>query len=134
LGLSIATHNTATPDLEPLLPDARVWRLRAQVGQEMRLDDDVDFATAIEEGGMVARGGILVPKPTMVLFIISSPNPHPRHRGRPITSVTRNSLNAWKQMEDARWRFNAAGDPALKIFRALARGHMETVKNFRELN
>jgi hypothetical protein len=117
-----------------LLPDARVERLRAKLGQELRLPDEVEFATYVQPKRWAVKDGIELPVPPHAVFLVVSPNPHPRLAGQTIRSHAATRLEHWREKEDQKWRFAGVGDPAEMIFRALCIDHLRTRRNYQELN
>lgn len=119
---------------DPLLPDSRVEQLEDRLRREMKLPDVVTFATVEQPPTEVVRRGVLVTMPAQAVFLVVSPNPHPRHRKQLIKTFAAAELAHWREKEDTAWRFAGAGDPAEPIFRELCRQHLAARQNYAELN
>lgn len=119
---------------DPLLPDSRVEQLEDRLRREMKLPDVVTFVTYEQDPTWVVRKGVEVLKPAHAVFIVLSPNPNPRHKGRAIKTFATAQLEHWREKEDTAWRFSGAGDPAYPIFKELCRQHLAARKNYAELN
>lgn len=100
----------------------------------MKLPDVVTFATYEQPPTPAVRRGIEIEMPAQAVFLVISPNPNPRHKGRIIKTFAAAQLVHWREKEDAAWRFNGAGDPAYPIFKELCRQHLAARKNWKELN
>jgi hypothetical protein len=129
----------ATLDQFPeLLSDLRVEKVWDRLRQEMKLPDGVDFATYEQPPQTVPQrtsGGLVVPveQPAQAVFLVVSPNPHPRHKGRLIKSFAFVELSEWLKKEAEAWRFVGVPDASYAIFKELCRQHLASRKNFEEL-
>lgn len=121
-------------DYETLLPDSRVEQLRALIGKELGLPDEVGFATYVQPPTEVNRRGIYVLEPARAVFVVTCPNPHPRYAGKVMMSYATAEYQDWKAREAEAWRFVGVGDPAFGIFKAIARRLMADRRNMQELN
>ena len=123
-------------DNELLLPDIRVEELWSRLMKEFpKLPHVTNFATYIQPERVVPRpGGVIAQMPAQAVFLVVSPNPHPRHKGEMLKSIAQTTLEAWRASEAEAWRFVGKGDPALPIFRALCREHLASRKSWSELN
>lgn len=121
-------------DHESLLSDSRVEQLRGLVGKELRLPDEVSFATYIQPPTEVNRKGVYVLEPARAVFVATCPNPHPRYLGKTMMTYATAELEDWRSREAASWRFVGVGDPAFGIFKAIARRLLIDRTNMQELN
>lgn len=119
---------------ESLLDDRRVEKLRDKLGRELRLPDVVEFASYVQEEQWGQKDGLQRLVPAHAVFIVVSPNPHPRMKKAIIKSHAAALLSHWREKEDGAWRFAGVGDPAEPIFRALCVQHMATRQDYVELN
>lgn len=130
-------HDVPKLDQFPeLLPDSRVERLWDKLRKELTLPDEVEFAT-YEQPPQWAddpKTGLRTLKPAQANFIVVSPNPHPRHKGRLIKTFAFCDLSGWRDAEREAGHYAGVGDPAEPIFRALVREHLKQRKNWKELN
>lgn len=122
-------------DFETLLSDRRVQELGGKVVEEYRpkgLTDDVDFVTFIQPPQIVDRNGIKVPISEVAVFAVITDNPrHPGHRLMTTASVW---LQDWRATDTARLHFvSGSQDPALPIFRRIAREHVEKIQSLKEM-
>lgn len=119
---------------DTLLPDSRVEALRDVLGREFRLPDEVDFATYVQPEREASVRGVIRMIPAQAVFIVTSPNPHERHKGETIRTHAATALEHWREKEDRSWRVVRAGDPAAIIFKMLCAQHMDARRNWNELN
>lgn len=135
--MPVLRPNATLADYELLLPDSRVERLRGMLEKEFpRLPAEFQLATYIQPGGAHPdpRTHQIRILPTYGVFLLVSDNPHPRHKGEVLKTGYAVEMKAWREEEEASWRFVGAGDPALKFFRSAARQHLAALKNWREMN
>lgn len=123
-------------DFEELLPNSRVERLEGQLRKEMKLPDEVEFATYEQPPQWYddEATGLRRLQPAQAFFIVVSPNPHPRHQGKAIKSFAFTPIKDWRSAEAEAGHYAGVGDPALPIFKALCREHLEQRKNWTEMN
>lgn len=119
---------------DTLLPDSRVEVLRDVLGRELRLPDEVNFTTHVQPARWAQVRGVDREIPAQAVFLVTSPNPHPRHEGEIIRTHAATALEHWREKEDRSFRFVRAGDPAAVLFRALCAQHMDARRNWNELN
>lgn len=138
MGAVTNTGAETLADFEELLPDSRVEAIWERLRREFpRLPDDVQVATYIQPARLVPSQldrTRLVSQPERAVFLVISPNPHPRHKGEVLKSIASCLLTHWREEEDDAWRFAGKGDPAMKFFRLAAREHLAARKNWTELN
>jgi hypothetical protein len=118
---------------ESLLADSRVDALRDKLGRELQLPDEVEFATYVQDEQWAEKDGLQRLVPAHAVFLVLSPNPHPRLAKHTLKSHAATRLSYWRQKEDQMWRFVGRQDPAELIFRALAVQHMDARKNYTEM-
>lgn len=119
---------------ETVLDDARVWRIQERVMDDAkgRLPDDTDFVTFIQPATIVDREGIAVPIPDVAVFAIVSPNP--KDPSRKVMTQGAMRLDQWRRDDFYRTHYVGAGvDPAMPVFRRIAREHVNTLRNLAEL-
>lgn len=121
-----------------LLSDSRVEPIWDRLRQELHLPDEVSFATYEQPprtGKTRSPGGIEYEAtvPAQAVFIVVSPNPHKRFKGKMLKTFAICDLRHWREKEGQAWRYVGVGDPAFPIFKALAKQHLAERKNFEEL-
>lgn len=121
---------------DTLLPDSRVDVLRDKLGREYKLPDSVEFATYVQDEQWGQKDGLERLVPAHAVFLVVSPNPHPRlaKQKHVIKTHAATELTYWREKEDQSWRFVGRRDPAETIFRALCIQHMDARRNYEELN
>lgn len=126
--------DTSLARYDTLLLDSRVEELRDKLGREYRLPDSVEFATYIQTEQWAEKDGIQRRIPAQAVFLVLSPNPHPRLSKHVIKTHAFTDLRFWRSKESSAWRYVGIGDPAAVIFRSLCAQHMAARKNYTELN
>ena len=121
-------------DFPELLSNARIEPIRDRLAKELRLPDEVSFASYIQPEQWIERKGITVKEADQAFFLVLSPNPHPRHPGRTIKSFAFCRLSDWREQEGEAWRYVGVGDPAYPIYKSLSGLHMVERKNWQELD
>lgn len=138
--IDVSSQIKRLSDYPQLLPDSRVEKLWYRLLTELRMPEEVSFATYEQPPREVhpkTTSGIELPprlQPAQAVFLVVSPNPHPRHVGRSITSYAFVDLRAWQEKEREAWRFVGAGDPAYTLFKRLCHEHMGQRQHWTELN
>ena len=122
-------------DYETLVSDRRVTAIADLVIDEFRahgLDEESDFVTFIQPPQVVKRQGVDVPIPEVGVFAVISDNPRaPGHQVMTQASVW---LHDWLATDAARLHFvSGPQDPAYPIFREVAKTHLRTIRNLREM-
>ena len=126
---------TATlAQFDTLLPDSRVEVLRDVLGREFRLPDEVNFSTHVQPERWAQVRDVDRQIPAQAVFLVTSPNPHERHKGETIRTHAATALDHWREKEDRAFRIVRAGDPAATIFKMLCAQHMDARRNWTELN
>ena len=97
------------------------------------LPDGSDFVTFVQPSQMVDRGGITTPIPEVGVFAVISDNPRAAsHRLMTQGSVW---LTDWQAQDAASLSFTIGpNDPALPIFKAVMRSHLERLSNLKDMN
>lgn len=127
---------SAYSDYEPLISDRRMQAIAAILTEQYRkhgLPDGSDFVTFIQPKQVVDRGdGIHAPIPEVGVFAVISDNPRAaNHRLMTQASVW---LKDWLATDAARLHFvSGPDDPALPIFKAAMRSHLDHLKNLRAM-
>lgn len=132
------TASGTLADFETLLPDSRVERLRDAVAKAFpKLPEDFQLATYIQPSRLVPRpggSGELVQIGERAVFLMVSPNPHPRYKGQMLKTQASMRMKLWREEEAEAAHFVSGADPALKFFRRMAREHIVARTNWTELN
>lgn len=114
---------------EPLVEDKRLWAAAERLGvifpELPRMG--YDLVTWLQEE--MPFEDIMLPK--VACFGILSPHPKDKDRQR----LTRGAAwyEDWDEMEKVSKHYAGAPDPLVKIFKPIARTHIETMKNSEEL-
>lgn len=114
---------------EPLVEDRRLWAAAERLGvifpQLPRMG--YDLITWVQEE--MPFQDIMLPK--VACFGIISPHPKDKDRQR----LTRGAAwwNDWDEMDMVAKHHNSPQDPLVKIFKPIARAHIEVMKNSEEL-
>jgi len=118
-----------------VLLDSRIEPLWDRIRRELKfpVDADIQFATYAQPSRMAEKNGKLVKMPESVVFLVVSPNPHPRYKGKQIKSFAISSIDDWRDAEKEAGHFVGVGDPAYPIFKELSRQHLAARKNMSEL-
>jgi hypothetical protein len=97
------------------------------------LPDDTDYVTFVQPAQMVNRNGIVTPIPEVGVFAVISDNPRaPGHRLMTQGSVW---LDDWLATDAASLSFTVGpNDPALPLFKAVTRSHLERLANLKAMN
>lgn len=120
---------------ETVLSDRRVEALWARISKELNFGSaDVQFASYLQPPRTVEKGGRVVSQAETVVFLVVSPNPHPRHKGRMIKSYAVTPERDWVDAEREAAHFVGMGDPAYPIYKALSRQHLEKRQAMVELH
>jgi hypothetical protein len=127
-------------EYEPLLDDDRVERIAHKIKSEFgfkKLEDSV-FFTFIQPArpyNQRTPEGLVVPTwiPDMAVFAIISPRPNPTRPGQKLMSQATASLEGWLEAEKEASHFAGAPDEAHKIFKAVARMHLQQLQSAKEL-
>lgn len=130
-GSSVSAAGTLA-EFDTALPDKRVWKIRAKLGARFRLPPEVDFATYVQPAHEAERNGLSVLMPENVVFLVVSPNPHPRWTNKIIKTFAIVDSQDWLATDKRRAISDA--DPAIPIFAELCRQHMAARQHWRELN
>lgn len=115
------------------LPDSRVEQIWDRLKEELHFPHVVEFATYVQPARVVEKAGKLYSKPESIVFLVVSPNPHPRHKGKTIKSFAIVSVEDWYAYEKEKWRHVGVEDAAYPIFKRLCRDHMAARQNMKEL-
>lgn len=114
---------------EPLVEDKRLWAAADRLGVIFpdlpRLG--YDLVTWLQEE-MPFEDGML---PKVACFGIISPHPTDKERDR----LTRGAAwyTEWEELEMTAAHYVGANDPLVKIFKPIARAHIESMKNSEDL-
>lgn len=114
---------------EPLVEDKRLWAAAERLGvifpQLPRMG--YDLVTWLQEE--VPFQDIILPK--VACFAIISPHPKDKERQR----LTRGAAwySDWEELEMTAKHYVGANDPLVKMFKPIARAHIEVMKNSEEL-
>lgn len=119
-------------DLEPVVPDGRVWQAQERVVRVIPSLRDSAFVTFIvpehEEGERIV--------PDLAVFAILSPNPR-RYNGKPgpdIMTQATTRLSDWIEAEKERKHFVDKPDLLVSFFGKVGTEHAKTMQNLREMN
>ena len=120
---------------DELLPDRRVRKIRdALLELYPDLGDEMQIATYVQPKQMIEReNGMSIPYPEQAVFLMVSPNPHPRHVGEIVKTNAFTDLKNWRE-EEFNTRHSSDVDLALGFFKMIAREHRAVLQNWRELN
>jgi hypothetical protein len=107
-------------DIEPFLPDSEVERIHDLVSREYPSLRDAVFVTAVD--------------PTHTMFNLMILTPHPKHPTYNLMTDLKGRVADWDAEKKSRLHFvGARADPALVMFRAAAREHVEKVDTARNI-
>ena len=120
---------------DELLSDRRVRKIRDEILELYPdLGGEMQIATYVQPKHLVDReDGISIMNPEQAVFLMTSPNPHPRHVGDIVKTNAFTSLANWRESEYD-LRHSSDTDLALRFFKAIAREHRAVLQNWRELN
>lgn len=123
-------------DYEPLISDRRMQAIASLLVEQFRargLPDDSDFVTFVQPAQMVEREGLLTPIPEVGVFAVISDNP--RSKGHRLMTQGSVWLTDWQAQDAASLSFTIGpNDPALPIFKAVMRSHLERLANLKAMN
>lgn len=118
-------------DLEPVVPDGRVWQAQERVVKVVPSLRDSTFVTFIvpehEDGERIV--------PDLAVFAILSPNPR-KYGGKPgpdIMTQATTRLSDWLEAEKERQHFANKPDLLVSFFGKVAVEHNKTMQNLRAL-
>lgn len=106
--------------MEPFLPDDLVEAVAEVLRREYPDLWDATFVTMVDERRVVFNLAIL--------------SPHPKHPGYSIMSRAQGFVKDWDEKAKARTHFVGAPDPAVVMFRIVAREHASKMRSARQLN
>ena len=119
---------------DELLPDHRVKRIRETLVVSGAIDEETQLATYVQPSRMIEQEetGITRPFPAQAVFLMVTPNPHPRHLDELVKTNAFTPLSAWR--EDEHENRHSKQDTALRFFQYMSAEHRRVLQNWRELN
>jgi hypothetical protein len=119
---------------DELLPDRRIRKIYDALMELYPDLGEAQIATYVQPEQMIERDdGITLKYPAQAVFLMTSPNPHPRHVGDIVKTNAFTDLRNWRE-EEYSTRHSSDTDLALNFFKAIAREHRAVLANWRELN
>lgn len=119
------------------LSDSRMEKIWFQLRKEMNLPDVVDFASYVQPPQEIEKEvkGVhrLLKLPEQVVFLVVSPNPQKRWKGKLIKSFAFTTVEDWHAAEKEAKHYAGREDPAVDIFRGLCRQHLAARKNWEDM-
>lgn len=118
---------------DPLLSDQRLSKVAGRLVVEFPrlLDWETDFATWVEEPVEYEKDGLVGKLPRRAVLAMVSPNP--KHEDNQMLTKAGMWYDHWKEEDRSFQRMNEKVDPALKMFRILAKEHIRVMENLEQL-
>lgn len=115
-------------DSEPVVPDRRVEKVFYQLQSKVKLPDDTQFATFVQEPNSREDTRLAV-------FLVMTPHPRKNLRAvqRPnIVTVTAIPLSRFKELEAQHRHYAGLTDPIRPIFAGVLRRHLKHYEQIKQ--